>query len=130
MSKKLINMTNHRLMPAQVADAEALGYTEIVELPPALKEAWGKVPPDFDAVGVAIYCNQFAVFIEAEGSPSELVILLAGDYGATAAMLRWADSEGYVCLQSTMNRIAEDVVQPDGSVKTTHIISHNRFRKL
>ena len=126
---KLINITNHTLMPSQVKDAEEAGHT-IVELTPELKTLWGNIPPEYDRGQVREFVQPIIEFIKAEvPSNEDCLILLAGDFGATFAVYDQLPY-GAKAIQSTMHREAQETLLEDGSTKTIHILNHVRFRYL
>jgi len=101
--------------------------SEIVEMPPEVREVWENVSPDMDSVG-----NEVGVvvdWLEREAFPGDVVVV-QGEYGATVRVADWARSVGLVPVYATTKRILKVEKLPDGKVKQERIFQHVRFRRF
>ena len=123
---KLFVLTNHDVTPEQQLSVHnELGTDEIVELPVALKNAWGTVPPEVESLSG--YVRPFIEWLESEISVGDAV-WVQGEWGSTVSVLDWCRSKRIRCVYSTTARVAHEEKMPDGSYKMTHVFKHVRFR--
>ncbi|ABK17042.1 CRISPR-associated protein Csx20 [Syntrophobacter fumaroxidans] len=127
MPHSLIVLFNHRLTPEQELDARRnLGVSTVVQPPAAISERWANVPPDLPEIDG--YLAPVKHWLETNASPGDQV-LIQGDFGATYIMVNFIRGRGLTAVYSTSRREAAEEVQPDGSIKLTHVFRHQRFRK-
>jgi len=122
---KLFVLTNHTVTAEQQTDAmKTLGVDSLVDLPPTLKQEWGRVPPELDSVSgyVAPFLDWLAVNV-ADGD----VVWVQGEWGATVCVLDWCRVRGVRCVYATTKREATEVHSAAG-VQMTHVFVHVRFR--
>jgi len=65
--------------------------------------------------------------LKTQGQKGDL-LLVQGDFGATYALVRFAQHLGLVPLYATTARRSKEVVE-NGEVKTERIFTHARFRE-
>lgn len=125
--RRLFLLFNHRFTPDQVSQAEEqLGVTEVILLPPELRDLWGQIPPDLP--GLADYLAPVRDWLAQTAQPGDYV-LIQGDFGATYLMVRYALENGLIPVYATTRREAHETLQPDGSVRLTHTFRLQQFRR-
>ena len=117
---------NHALTREQETQArEIWGVTSIVALPLSLKQIWGQIPADLENISDVILPVQ--QWLEKEAAKND-VVLIQGDFGATWLLVDFALKAQLIPVYSVTQRDARENIQPDGSIKTTHVFKHRRFR--
>lgn len=118
---------SHRLTAEQERDArERWGEVDCLYLPEELQKLWSQLSPegplpeaDLDAV---------ACWAEAHSSPGGPV-LVQGDFGATAYVVRRLQEAGRAPVYATTHREAVESLGEDGSVRLEHVFRHVAFRE-
>lgn len=127
MPKNLFLIFNHHFTEKQKEDAEgSLQVGRIISMPSHLQTIWSDIPPDLPEL--TSYIAPVREWLSEAASPGDFV-LIQGDFGATYLMVRFAFSLGLVPIYSTTWRRAEEVSEPDGSIKLIHHFEHNIFRR-
>ncbi|TVR01595.1 MAG: hypothetical protein EA399_01935 [Desulfovibrionales bacterium] len=127
MLPNLFLLFNHALTPEQRADARAsLEAGEVVEPPEALRGLWSNLPPESE--GLFDFLAPIRQWLAGNARPGDFV-LIQGDFGACWLMVRYARDNGLRPVYSTTRRQAEELHQPNGTVKLVHHFRHVRFRE-
>ena len=117
---------NHVLTQEQEIQARGLwGVTSIIMMPPILKKIWEQIPADIENISDVIFPVQQWLAKEADKND---VVLVQGDFGATWLLVDFALRAQLIPVYSVTQRDAREDIQPDGSIKTTHVFKHMRFR--
>ena len=58
------------------------------------------------------------------------VALIGGQFGLMVNVLRALDKKGFIVVEAKTDRVSEEVVQPDGSVKKVSVFKHRGLRRL
>ncbi|NDY71661.1 hypothetical protein DO021_08965 [Desulfobacter hydrogenophilus] len=125
-SRKMFLVFNHLLTLEQETQAKDVwGVTSIITLPPGLKKIWEQIPADLDDISDIILPVE--QWLEKEADKND-VVLVQGDFGATWHLVNFALRAQLIPVYSVTQRDALEDVQPDGSIKTTHVFKHRRFR--
>lgn len=123
----LFLLFNHALTPEQHADAQAsLGVGEIVEPPEVVRGLWSSLDPEPEGLFEAL--DAVRQWLAGNARPGDYV-LIQGDFGACWLMVRYARENRLHPVYSTTRRQAEELHQPDGTVKLVHHFRHVRFRE-
>lgn len=125
--RALFALFNHRLTGAQQADArDSLGCERIVEPPEPVRALWAGLPPEVEALGAQL--EPVRDWLTAEARAGDAV-LVQGDFGAVYLMVRWCLDRGLVPVYATTRRQAAEQHAADGTVRTSHVFRHVRFRR-
>ena len=117
---KLINITNHRLTSEQVHDAnKSLNVTTIIEMPKYLKDKWGAIPTDINAVSLDEFLTPFKNYIDDISEKNDYLFIM-GESGATFNLCLYAHKKGRIAIHSTTRRENKNDLT---------IYSHIRFRE-
>lgn len=118
---------NHQFTEAQKAEARtSLDVQRIIPLPAALQETWSNIPPDLPAL--KDYLSPLRAWIASQASGGDYV-LIQGDFGACWLMVNFSMERGLIPLYSTTERLTEEELKPDGSVRLVHYFRHRIFRR-
>ena len=121
--KTMYILMSHAMTPAQKTDAQKTFGIENFEVVPS--KWWGQIPAEADSVKP--YTEPIKQWLDARAAEGD-VLLVQGDFGATADMIAYARSRGVKPVYATTRRVAEETVQGD-SVITTRRFEHVRFRE-
>jgi hypothetical protein len=123
----LFLLFNHALTPEQHADAQASLGVEAVVLPPEdIRGLWSNLDPDWE--GLFEVLAPVRQWLAESARPGDYV-LIQGDFGACWLMVRYAFDNLLRPVYSTTRRQAEELPQPDGTVRLVHHFRHVRFRE-
>ena len=112
---RLYLLFNHSFTKAQIEAARSqLGVDHVVELPEALKELWGHIPPESDSLFDCL--ETFRVWLDSEARDGDYV-LIQGDFGATYLMVNFSLERRLIPIYSTTNRDAVEEQQEDGAIR-------------
>lgn len=126
IEKKMFLVFNHMLTQGQETQAKDVwGVTSFITLPPGLNKIWKQIPADLENISNVILPVQ--QWLKKEANEND-VVLIQGDFGATWLLVDFALRVKLIPVYSVTQRDAREVVQPDGSIKTTHVFNHRRFR--
>ena len=125
--KSLFVVMNHRITDAQVKDAaQTLGVEKIVNMPENLKKVWENIPPELPEIRHLLV--PFEKWLEGAARKND-VVLIQGDFGVCYLMVNLVLKKGLVPVYATTKRVAHDIQQEDGSVRTERHFRHVLFRK-
>ncbi len=123
----LFLLFNHTLTPEQHADAQAsLGVGTVVVPSKDIRGLWSNLPPEPE--GLFDVLDPIRQWLAGNAQVGD-VVLIQGDFGACWLMVQYAREQGLLPIYSTTRRLAEELPQPDGSVKLVHHFRHVRFRE-
>lgn len=124
--RKMLFIFSHRPTEAQVIDAKAsLGIASILEMPPDIKEIRQQIPPDVPVVAPTL--EPVKKWVENNSAEGDIA-LIQGDFGATFLMVNFAIQSGLIPVYATTKRNACEVQQNDGTIRSSHLFRHQRFR--
>lgn len=124
--KKMFLLFSHNLSQYQIDDAKSnLEIKEFIYLPLNLQELWSDIPSNLE--NLKDYLLPIRNFL-AENSNFEDVVLIQGDFGAVYHMVNFAKSLGLKTVYATTNRLIEEEIIEDKTVKKS-IFEHERFRE-
>ena len=128
--KTLFLLFSHSLTSEQKQDAQdSLGVSEFVSLPVELQQMFSNVPPELEELDD--YLDPIINWINDNAFYEDDYILIQGDYGATYSLVKYMIYRGSFAtpIYATTERKSVDTVQDDGSIVTTRVFKHKRFRK-
>jgi hypothetical protein len=126
-SANLFLLFNHALTPEQYSDAHAsLGIGAVVLPPEDLRGLWANLPPEPE--GLLDVLAPIRQWLAGNAQAADFV-LIQGDFGACWLMVHYARNNSLRPIYSTTRRQAEELPQPDGTVKLVHHFRHVRYRE-
>jgi hypothetical protein len=128
--KTLFLLFSHSLTEDQKQDAQdSLGVSEFVSLPDDLQKLFSNVPPELEELDE--YLDPIINWIDNHAYDESDYILIQGDYGATVSLNKYLSyRESFATpIYATTERMSVDTIQEDGSIVTTRVFKHKRFRK-
>ena len=120
--KTMFILMSHTITEKQKADAKKhFGVSKFVEIP---SKWWGDIPAE--AESVCEYVEPCKSFLRKHASKGD-ILLVQGDFGATVAMIGFANTFGLKAVYATTKRVCEERVEGERIV-STRTFSHTRFR--
>ncbi|MBP7139358.1 MAG: hypothetical protein KBA47_00295 [Caldisericia bacterium] len=117
---------SHSLTAIQTKDIfENLKCKEIIKLPKELQEIWSNVNPH---IHENEKLDKIKSFLKENGKKGDYV-LIQGEWGFTYHMVNFSKDIGLIPVYSTTERVYEEEIQPDGSVKNIHFFKHIKFKE-
>lgn len=118
--KKILNMSNHTLTGEQVAELNDYGY-EIVELNVEDKQRWANLNPDNyeDVV--------YRIMEDSDTRYDVDCFHIAGFPPAVVLAVNTAFHLGKRSVYAYSERVSEESLQPDGTVKKVNVFKHLGF---
>ncbi|MBL0708246.1 MAG: hypothetical protein JJW00_04285 [Sulfurimonas sp.] len=120
---KMFLIFSHKLREEQKEDATtSLNIKEFVELPDKLQELWSNIPAELKSLDR--YLLPLQRYIDSNALEGD-VILIQGDYGATALMVEFCKEKGFVAVYSTTKREVKESLEDNKVIKTStfkHVI--------
>ena len=124
---RLLMLFSHILTDEQVKDAkETFHIEEIRYLPDDLQVQWSGVDPGLETL--LAYAEPFMKWIRQSAEAGDFV-LVQGDFGLTVLMVDFCLRNGLTAIYATTERKAVSRKMEDGTIQTSRIFSHCRFRK-
>jgi len=126
--KTLFLLFSHSLTSEQKQDAQdSLGVSEFVSLPVELQQMFSNVPPELEELDD--YLRPIINWLDCNSDEDDYT-LIQGDYGATYSLVSHYKKLQYTTpVYATTERKSVDTIQDDGSIVTTRVFKHKRFRK-
>jgi len=120
--KTLFVLMSHEMTPAQIEDAKNnWNITRFITVP---SDRWGQIPAE--ASSVCPFLAPIFAFLRDHAQAGDL-LLVQGDFGATVAMVAFANRLGLTPIYATTRRIVTEKIEGDRIV-TTRTFEHVRFR--
>lgn len=127
LNKNMVLLFSHKLTDNQNKIAkEEFKINEFIYLPKDLQEKWSSIDPSLDSVDEEL--KTIKDWILEIGNKGDY-ILIQGDYGAMYNMVNFSKIKDLVPIYSTSERKAREIKNNDGTIETTHIFRHVRFRR-
>ena len=118
--KKILNMSNHTLTGEQIAELKGYGY-EIIELNAEDKQRWANLNPDNyeDVV--------YRIMEDSDTRYDVDCFHIAGFPPAVVLAVNTAFHLGKRSVYAYSERVSEESLQPDGTVKKINVFKHLGF---
>jgi hypothetical protein len=122
----LIVVMSHQLTDDQVNDAKAsLGVNEVVQLVTDNALQARTIPASMSFRDVEMLANEIVTDAENQGATHFSIM---GEPALVCSAMINAHHRDLTCVQSTTERVSQDLPQPDGTVKKVSVFKHVQWR--